>query len=129
MTQQHELGLAGVLELVEQNCPKPLTFHRTDIGEPLGQGGSQCHLVREVERIPAPLEPDIGLHQWQHLAAGTQRCHRICHQLGHGSCPAGPLGQPGHPGLEVVDQPMKVARHQQVLGHLSGQVDHGSDDR
>ena len=128
MPQQHQLCLTGVLELIEQNGPKPLAFHQTDVGEPLRQRGRKGHLVREVERIPAPLELEVAVDQRQHLTTGLERGHGIGHHLGQSSRTAGALGQAGDPGLEPVDQDRQIRRHQQVLGHLAGQVDDSVDD-
>ena len=129
MPQQHQLRLTGVLELIEQNGPKPLAFHRTDVGKPLRQGGRKSHLVREVERITAALQLEVTIDQRQHLTTRLQRGQGVGHRPRHRSRTAGPWRQPEDPGLEPVDQPLQIRRHPQMLGHLPGQVDHGMDDR
>ena len=128
MPEQHQLSLTGVLELIEQNGPKPLAFHQTDVRETLRQRCGKGHLVREVEGIPAPFELLVCLNQRQNLTTGLERGHGIGHTLGQISRTAGPLGQSGDPGLETVDQELKIRRHQQVLGHLACQGHDRVDD-
>ena len=58
--QQHELGLAGVLELVQQHGPEALPLDRADVGERAGQPRRQGHLVGEVQGVAAALEVEVG---------------------------------------------------------------------
>ena len=46
-----QLGLGGVLELVEQHRPEPRPLGRADVGERAGQPRGEGHLVGEVHRV------------------------------------------------------------------------------
>ena len=50
--QQDELGLGGVLELIEQHDPESGPLAGPDVGEPHRQPGCQRHLVGKVNGIP-----------------------------------------------------------------------------
>ena len=117
--QQHELGVAGVLVLVEQHDLVAAPLGRADLGVPGRDPGGDGHLVAVVDDLAGGLGPVEGGHQRQQLLAGPLAGDHLPGQRGH---PAGQAGQ-------ALVQPAADAQHvlggAQVLGQLSGQVDDG----
>ena len=131
--QHLELGVAGVLVLVQQHRGRPGALGADQLRHALGEPGGQGNLVAEVKAVALALDLLVGRDDGQDLPAGAQSAH----QLGH-RCPQGrtgratgrtavvQLGQPlravGQPGVDLLDL-------DEVLGALAGQVEHGRDHR
>src|SRR5690606_24472569 len=67
--QQNQLGVTGVLVLVEQDHPVALALGGADLREARGQPGGQLGLIGEVECLVPPLEGSELLDQRHELSA------------------------------------------------------------
>ncbi|GAA3422579.1 hypothetical protein GCM10018952_75240 [Streptosporangium vulgare] len=120
--QQDELGVAGVLVLVQEDHGEPPALDLADVGVLGRDPGGERHLVAVVDDLPAPLEPVVRLDQRQQLLPGPLDDERPALVLDRR---AGQLGVPlGEPGADVAHVP----RGAQVLGHLPGQLQHRPGD-
>ena len=121
--QQHQLGVAGVLVLVEQDDLVAGALGRSDLRVPAGDPGRQCHLVPVVEYLARRLGRRVPADQRQELLPGA---------LGADYLPNGRRYTPrqrvllgGEPETDGGD----VTGVAQVLGQVAGQVQHGRGDR
>ena len=123
--QQLQLGLGGVLELVEQHRPEACPLGRPDLGHGRGDACRERDLVGEVHGIAAALELVVALDERQHGPPFAQHGDGVA-DLGREGAP---LGDPARDALERRHDVVEVAGHvvdpDEVLGHLAGEVDDG----
>ena len=122
--QHDQLGVAGVLVLVEQHRLGPAAFGRYELGHGARQAGRERDLVAEVKAVPLALELLVGRDDRQHLALGPQLTDQFTHRCPQPAGLAAAIGQrhqlidpQGKPLVDLVDL-------DQVLGALTGQVEH-----
>ena len=123
--QQHQLGLAGVLELVQQDHPVALPFLPGHLRHVPRQACRQGYLVGEVEAAALPLELGVRRHQRRELPAGGHDLEQLAHLLRQPLGPGRPGRQRVHVRLErrvIVGQLLDGA---QVLGQFAGERDDG----
>ena len=118
-TQQHELRVAGVLVLIEQDDVVAAPFGQADLRMTGGDPGGQRHLVAVVEHLAGGLRRRVPGDQGQQLLAGTLALLHLPHVRGQAPAEGGaadvqPLAHRAHAG--------RVA---QVLAQLTGQREHG----
>ena len=82
--QELELGVRGVLELVEEDDAEALPFDRGDVGEGASQPRCEGHLVGEVHRVPRRLEVGVAARHVHGHAPGPQRGGHVAQVLGEG---------------------------------------------
>ena len=93
--QQHQLGVAGVLVLVEQHDLVAGALGRADLGVPAGDPGRQRHLVPVVEHLAGGLGRRVAADQRQKLLPGA---------LGGDYLPNGRAIRPGSASCSAVSQ-------------------------
>ena len=121
--QQHQLGVAGVLVLVEQDHLVAGALGRPDLRVPAGDPGRQRHLVAVVQHLARGLGRRVPADQRQKLLPGA---------LGGNYLPNGRTDTPRQRvvlGREPEADRGDVARVAQVLGQVAGQLEHGRGDR
>jgi hypothetical protein len=69
--QQNQLGMAGVLILIEQHDLVTGSLGRADLRVRHGDPGGQRHLIAVVDDFPGRLGRRVGHHQRQQLLAGA----------------------------------------------------------
>ena len=121
--QQHELGVAGVLVLVEQDHLVAGALGRPDLRVPGSDPGGERHLVGVVEHLARRLGCRVPADQRQKLLPGP---------LGSNYLPNG-LGDPPRQRVLLGGEPPAyggdVAGAAQVLGQVAGQLEHGRGHR
>ena len=121
--QQHQLGVAGVLVLVEQDHLVAGALGRADLGVPAGDPGRQRHLIPVVQHLARGLGRRVPADQRQKLLPGA---------LGGDYLPNGRTDTPRQSvvlGREPATDGGDVARVAQMLGQVAGQLEHGRGDR
>ena len=68
-TQQNELGVAGVLVLVEEDHTEAAALDQSDLGVVLRDLRGQGHLVTEVHHLTGVFGVGVALHERQQLFA------------------------------------------------------------
>ena len=127
VSQEHQLGLGGVLELVEQDDAVAPPLGRSDVGVPGRERRGGGDLVGEVEGVSGALERGKAVDDRQQGPAVSQRGDHALEPRGQGA-PAGRRGVGDRPE-HAVELGHDVGRRQQVLGHLAREVDDGSNSR
>ena len=117
--QQHQLGVAGVLVLIEEHDLVAGTLDRAHLGMAGSDPRRQRDLVAIVDHFPHGLGLCVGGHHRQQLLPGALA----------GGDPADPgrhLALEGLAGrVQPSPGPLDVIRGAQVLGEFRGQVEHG----
>ena len=128
--QQHELGMAGVLVLVEQDDARPGPLRRADLRHLLGDPGRERHLVAEVQRSGVALALGVAPQQRHELRTLRERLQGALDlRVGTAGLPARiGLGQGPHPALHLLGQLGDLGRVDEVLRALRGQREHGVHD-
>ncbi len=80
--QQDELGVAGVLVLVEQHDLVAAAFGRADLGMAGRDPGGDRHLVAVVDDLTLGLGPRVPGHHGQQLLPGPLAVQDLAHQGG-----------------------------------------------
>ncbi len=121
--QQDQLGVAGVLVLIEQHHLITAAFGRADLGmagrDPRGDG----HLVAVVDDLTLGLGPCVPGHHGQQLLPGPLAVQDLAHRAGQFP------GQRRGLGLQPVPHPGHLVRRPQVLSQLARQHQHGRGHR
>ena len=120
--QQHQLGVAGVLVLVEKHYLEPGALDRTDLGMAAGDPCRQGDLVTVVDHFAGSLGARVGGHHREQLFPGALAPDDPADLGRHpaGERPAGRL----QPPADLLD----VGRRTQVLGEFAGQIEHRRGD-
>ena len=121
--QQHQLGVAGVLVLVEQDHLVAGPLGRADLGVPAGDPGRQRHLIAVVQHLAGGLGGRVPADQRQKLLPGALGGDYLPN--GRGDTPRQSIMLGAEPQTDRGD----VARVAQVLGQVAGQLEHGRGDR
>ncbi len=121
--QQDQLGVAGVLELVQQHHLVPGALHRAHFGVPGGDPRGQRHLVAVVHYLARRLRRDVPGHHGQQLLPGALAVKDLPDLGRH------PAGQRPACRLEPVTDPVDVIGAAEVLGKFTGEVEHCGRDR
>jgi hypothetical protein len=126
--QQLQLGLGGVLELVEQHGPEAQPLGATHLRHRAGDAGGESHLVGEVHGVARALQLLVALEDGHHRGALAQHADQVAHRVGPLTA-AGALGE----RLEGFDDGVEVGGEadgvDEVFGELAGEVDDGGRDR
>ena len=121
-TQQDELGVAGVLELIQQHHLVPGALDRAHLAVPGRDPRGQRHLVAVVDDLPGPLGCGITGHQRQQLLPGALAVQDLADA-------AGQAGQRPGRRLQPVADLVDVGGAGQVLGQFPGEFEHGGGHR
>ena len=121
--QQGQLGVRGVLELVEQHDSEAVALPLTDLGVRQGQLGRDPHLVREVQQVPLGLEGSEALDDRHDGSTHPQGGHDVAPGI---DALAGLAARDGlDPGDGGVEKGGHLTGSPHMLSELAGQVDHG----
>ena len=125
VAQELELGLGGVLELVEEDGPVARPLAATDLGDGRGDACREGHLVGEVHGVAGTLQLGIAGEQRDDGTALPQHGEGVAHRGGVGAA----AGLAPGDGLEGRDDGVEVGGEgvgvDEVLGQLAGEVDQG----
>ena len=121
--QQHELGVAGVLVLIEQDHLVAGALGRPDLRVPAGDPGRQRHLIGVVEHLARRLGGRVPADQRQQLLPGPLGSNYLPNDLG--DPPRQRVLLRGEPQAHGGDVPGAA----QVLGQVPGQLEHGRGHR
>ena len=124
--QQYQLGVAGVLVLVEEHHGEPGALPDPDVPDLGGEPGRERYLVTEVEYLALALAPQVGLDQRDEDPPGGEPGEPLTHGAGRTARLLAPGfgGQPLCPGDDPLEEVGHVAGHDQVLGALAGEREH-----
>ena len=121
--QQHELGVAGVLVLIEQDHLVAGALGRPDLRVPAGDPGREGHLIGVVEHLARRLGGRVPADQRQKLLSGP---------LGSNYLPNG-CRYPPRQRVLLGGEPQAYGRDvpgvAQMLGKVAGQLEHGRGHR
>ena len=117
--QQDQLGMAGVLVLVQQHHLVPAALGRAHLGMRGRDPGRERHLVTIVDDLARGLGPRVTGHHRQQLLAGPLAVQilRPWRAAATPACPAAP-----RPRVQPLPHCGHVVRRAQVLGQLTGQI-------
>jgi hypothetical protein len=116
--QQHLLGGAGVLVLVEQHHAAGRPLELADLGAGPGELGGERDHVAEVEQLAVALERGVARHDGQQLLARRLQVDRL---------PRGAqeLARARGRRPQVVPDPQHGGRLDEVLGEIARQREDG----
>ncbi len=117
-SQQHQLRVAGVLVLIEQDHLVAGPLGRADLRVPGRDPGRQGHLISVVEHLAGRLGRRVPLDQRQQLLPRPLRGYYLPNDRGYP--PRQPVKLRGEPPAHGAD----VVRRAQVLGEIAGQLEH-----
>ncbi len=119
--QQPCLSHGGVLVLVEQHHPEPVSLGRPDLGARLGEARTESHLVGEVHDSEASLQVAVAVDEVEHLSSLFESGDRLAGLVRLPGCSPPLL-------LRHLEDPHLV-RRDQVFRHLCVEVQKGIDVR
>ncbi len=121
--QQHQLRVAGVLVLIEQDHLVTGPLGHPHLGVLAGDPGRQGHLIGVVKDLAGRLGRRVALDQRQQLLPGLLRCYYLPN--GRWYPPRQPVPLRGEPRPHGGD----ISGLAQVLGQVPGQFEHGRGHR